>query len=396
MIDSPTLSAYNPAAVQSALQSAIEQFQKQTLALSSSTASAISSNPTSPTSGSFATAGAPPAPGWFRSSRHSSVAASITTRNTRRRKIIAFDLYGTLLQTDSITGELAKHYGEEAAPGIATLWRRFQLEYTWRITSMGEFKNFHEITRSALGHALMEHSGIKLTAKAATELMRAYDSLHVFPDVEAGLRLLKDAKEGKVLDKLPEDEEGGGGGEGDDDEYTSSYDDAITPRAEVNKIIGGRSSSRSSAASSSSSSSSSSSTPEIEAYIFTNGTPDMAVRSIATSPELSAHAKAADRGLFSDPDSIVTTDPVQCYKPDPRAYKHLMDVAGVRTEQERRNVWVVSANPFDVVGAKAAGMRAAWIDRAGKGWVDRLDEMRVPSVTATGVDEAVKAILSWK
>jgi len=383
MIDSPSITAYNPAAVQSALQSAIEQFQKQTLALSDSTASAISSNPTSPTSGII-----PSAPGWFRHSRHSSVAASFTRHTRRNRKIIAFDLYGTLLQTDSIATELAKYYGEEAAPGIATLWRRFQLEYTWRITSMGEFKNFHEITRSALGHALMEHSGIKLTAKAATELMRAYDSLHVFPDVEAGLRLLKDAKEGKPLDKLTEDD----GEEGD--EYTTSQEDAITPRAEVTKIIGGRSSSRSSASSSSSSSSSSTS-PEIEVYIFTNGTPEMAVRSIATSPELSAHAKAADRGLFSDPDSIVTTDPVQCYKPDPRTYKHLMDIAGVRTEQERRNVWVVSANPFDVVGAKAAGMRAAWIDRAGKGWVDRLDEMRVPSVTATGVDEAVKAILSW-
>ncbi|KAH7018111.1 uncharacterized protein B0I36DRAFT_335327 [Microdochium trichocladiopsis] len=372
MINSSPGTAYNPEAVQSALRIAIEQFQQQTLALSSSSTSAIASDPTSPT-------GIPTGPGYYRHSRHSSLAVP---QSTRRRKVIAFDLYGTLLSTDSIAHELAKHYGEEAAPGIATLWRRFQLEYTWRITSMGEFKNFQEITRSALGHALMEHSGIKLTAKAASELMRAYDSLHVYPDVEAGLKLLKDAKEGKTLEEVTEEGEGEG-------EYTTRKE-VPSPQSLDVRDSTGRSSSRSSA-----SSSSSSSLPEMDAYIFTNGTPEMAMRSMVTSPELSHHTKASERGLFSDPGSIVSADSVQCYKPDPRVYQHLLDVAGVRTEQDKRNVWVISANPFDVVGAKAAGLRAAWIDRAGKGWVDRLDEMRVPSVTATGVDEAIKAILSW-
>ena len=360
-------STYNPELVQTALRTAIQQFQQQTLALSTSAAAAIASDSSSPT-------GVSPGPGYYRHSRHSSLAAPYNAR--RNRKVIAFDLYGTLLNTDSIVHELAKHYGDEAAPGIAKLWRRFQLEYTWRITSMGEFKNFQEITRSALGHALMEHSGIQLTAKAATELMRAYDSLHVFPDVEAGLALLKQAKGGKAtpsvtsLDGVAEEDESGKGG------------DTAQPEDSTSR-------------STSPMSSASSTEPEIEAYIFTNGTPEMVFRSIATSPELSPHAKASQHGLFSDPESIVTVDSVQCYKPDPRTYKHLMEVAGIRTEAERRNVWVVSANPFDVVGAKATGLRAAWIDRAGKGWIDRLDEMRVPSVTATGVDEAVKAILAW-
>jgi 2-haloacid dehalogenase len=55
------------------------------------------------------------------------------------RTIIAFDLYGTLLSTDSVTGELAKLVGEEAAKELSTLWRRYQLEYTWRINSMGKY-----------------------------------------------------------------------------------------------------------------------------------------------------------------------------------------------------------------------------------------------------------------
>jgi 2-haloacid dehalogenase len=37
-------------------------------------------------------------------------------------------------------------------------------------------------------------------------------------------------------------------------------------------------------------------------------------------------------------------------------------------------VRLVSANPFDVIGAEAAGMRAAWIDRSGSGLFDTLAE----------------------
>lgn len=54
------------------------------------------------------------------------------------KTIIAFDLYGTLLSTDSIAAELAKSVGDETAKTLATLWRRYQLEYTWRMNSMGE------------------------------------------------------------------------------------------------------------------------------------------------------------------------------------------------------------------------------------------------------------------
>jgi 2-haloacid dehalogenase len=52
--------------------------------------------------------------------------------------IIAFDLYGTILSTDSIVKELAGLFGDEKAKIIATQARRYQLEYTWRINSMGE------------------------------------------------------------------------------------------------------------------------------------------------------------------------------------------------------------------------------------------------------------------
>lgn len=52
---------------------------------------------------------------------------------------IAFDLYGTILSTDSIVKELAKLFGDEKAKIVATQARRYQLEYSWRINGMGEF-----------------------------------------------------------------------------------------------------------------------------------------------------------------------------------------------------------------------------------------------------------------
>lgn len=54
------------------------------------------------------------------------------------KTVIAFDLFGTILSTDSISQELAKIYGDDAAGKIAPLARRYQLEYTWRCNSMGQ------------------------------------------------------------------------------------------------------------------------------------------------------------------------------------------------------------------------------------------------------------------
>lgn len=52
--------------------------------------------------------------------------------------VIAFDLYGTLLSTESIATELAKLYGEDKAKTLAARARTLQLEYTWRSNSMSE------------------------------------------------------------------------------------------------------------------------------------------------------------------------------------------------------------------------------------------------------------------
>lgn len=52
--------------------------------------------------------------------------------------LLAFDLYGTLLSTESVAKRLSKHFGQDKAASVAATWRRYQLEYTWRYNSMSD------------------------------------------------------------------------------------------------------------------------------------------------------------------------------------------------------------------------------------------------------------------
>ncbi|KFZ23630.1 hypothetical protein V502_01891 [Pseudogymnoascus sp. VKM F-4520 (FW-2644)] len=233
-----------------------------------------------------------------------------------KKTVIAFDLYGTLLSTDSIAKELSSHFGDEKAKTIAALWRRYQLEYTWRLNSMSIYKDFSTVTRASLTHALAEAS-LSLDPAAIDSLMRAYDSLDLNADAGPGLMSLQ-------------------------------------------------------------------SSTAIDAYIFSNGSPAMLKASVTKSLSL-----AQFQGIFRD---IVSVEDVNVYKPDPRAYHHL---AGRVGRGDLESIWLVSSNPFDIVGARAAGLKAAWVDRQGLGWIDGLGELvggKGPTIVVRGVDEAVKEI----
>jgi 2-haloacid dehalogenase len=56
---------------------------------------------------------------------------------------------------------------------------------------------------------------------------------------------------------------------------------------------------------------------------------------------------------------IVSVDELQTFKPNPIVYEHLVQHARV----PRDSVWLISSNTFDVIGAKACGLRAAWVQR---------------------------------
>ncbi len=82
-------------------------------------------------------------------------------------------------------------------------------------------------------------------------------------------------------------------------------------------------------------------------YAFSNGEPD-------DLAGLLAHA-----GLDAALDGIVSVHDLQSFKPDPAVYSHFLQQTGA-TKQE---TWLVSGNPFDVIGAHMAGWRTAWVKR---------------------------------
>ncbi|MFW6346408.1 MAG: haloacid dehalogenase type II, partial [Halomonas sp.] len=67
--------------------------------------------------------------------------------------------------------------------------------------------------------------------------------------------------------------------------------------------------------------------------------------------------QAGIRGHF---DEVVSVDEVKRFKPDPAVYAHLRQ----RLEVAPGDTWLISSNPFDVIGARHAGLHAAWVRRS--------------------------------
>ncbi len=192
---------------------------------------------------------------------------------------LAFDMYGTLVDPIRIWKRVEQYVPDEKALDIAETWRQKQLEYTFRLTAMGEYEDFQQVTRKALDYALMT-AGRDLDGDQKDALIAQYNDLERFPDVHPGLERLKNADHQMV--------------------------------------------------------------------IFSNGSPSM------LEPLMEA---AGLRAYFDD---YISVDEVRAFKPSPKAYRRVAERLGRPINEIR----LVSSNPFDDIGAEAAGMRAAWVDRS--------------------------------
>ena len=79
--------------------------------------------------------------------------------------------------------------------------------------------------------------------------------------------------------------------------------------------------------------------------------------------------------------SIVSADEVQTFKPDPRFYAHFLE----RTDAVASTTWLVSSNPFDVIGAAACGWRTVWVKRNQNAVFDPWDHE--PTAVISGLTE---------
>lgn len=87
-------------------------------------------------------------------------------------------------------------------------------------------------------------------------------------------------------------------------------------------------------------------------------------------------------GLRTEFDAVLSVDAVRIYKPAPRVYalalQHLLSA--------REEIGFLSANGFDVVGAKTFGFTVYWVNRTGT----VMDDLGItPDAAVRSLDEVV-------
>ena len=217
---------------------------------------------------------------------------------------LAFDVYGTLINTDGVAITLRKHIGDKATEFSRT-WREKQLEYTFRRGLMRNYEPFDTCIKNALDYT-SSYFKVALNQKAKDELINAYNNLPTFHDVESSLAILNSTG--------------------------------------------------------------------FRIFALSNGS--------ANTVELLLN-NANIRSYFLD---IVSVDEIKSYKPNPDVYSHFL----TRAEALRENAWLISSNPFDVIGAVSYGMRAAWIKRSAEALFDPWEIE--PTLTLNGLSNLAEQI----
>ncbi|MDT8398123.1 MAG: haloacid dehalogenase type II [Pseudomonadales bacterium] len=191
---------------------------------------------------------------------------------------LAFDIYGTLIDTNGVLRALQQTVGEKAAE-LSRLWRDKQVEYSFRRGLMQNYQTFAVCVSQSLDYACAYHQ-VSLSSAQKQALLEVYRKLPAFTDVPESLAALTAA--GYRL------------------------------------------------------------------FAFSNGSAEAVETLLVT---------AGIRDFFL---GVVSTDELRSFKPNPAVYSHFLRAAGASGS----SAWLVSSNPFDVIGAISAGMKAAWIKRS--------------------------------
>lgn len=199
----------------------------------------------------------------------------------------AFDIYGTLIDTQGVVAGLKRLVGERAA-AFAETWRSKQLEYAFRKGLMQRFEDFSVCTSQALDYACAYYKA-ELSEAQKSQLLATYRVLPAFSDVDAGLSRLQ---------------------------------------ADGHRL-----------------------------FAFSNGSTE-AVEALLR--------KAGIRHFF---EGVISVADLSTFKPNPAVYRYFLDRARVAPQQ----ACLVSSNPFDVIGAISADMKAAWLKRSSNAIFDPWD-----------------------
>ncbi|MFD2180387.1 haloacid dehalogenase type II [Veronia pacifica] len=200
---------------------------------------------------------------------------------------LAFDVYGTLINTQGVVTLLEKMVGDKA-DDFSRSWRNKQLEYSFRRGLMKQYAPFSQCTIDALDYTCNLFNE-DLTSTERKKLIEAYDELPPFDDVIPCLKQLA--------------------------------------------------------------------TRPVRLFAFSNG-------QFAAVKKLLDHAEILP--LLID---IISVDEVQSFKPDPAVYHYFLRQSGSKEDQS----WLISSNPFDVIGASHAGIKSIWLKREQNSLLDPWD-----------------------
>ena len=95
---------------------------------------------------------------------------------------LAFDVYGTLIDTNGVVANLKKIVGIRAEEFSRT-WREKQLEYSFRRALMQNYENFAVCTKQALDYT-SSYFNIEISEKHKKNLINSYRTLPAFEDVQ--------------------------------------------------------------------------------------------------------------------------------------------------------------------------------------------------------------------
>src|ERR1700692_4644456 len=112
-------------------------------------------------------------------------ARGISMPNERPNPVLAFDVYGTLIDPFRMEEHLRAAFGEKSKEA-SELWRSKQIEYSFRRALMKKYRTFDECTAQAL-RFVSAQLGISLSEEAQSELLSKYQRLPAYPDVTAAL-----------------------------------------------------------------------------------------------------------------------------------------------------------------------------------------------------------------
>lgn len=197
--------------------------------------------------------------------------------NEHPTPVLAFDVYGTLIDPFHMEEHLHAAFGEKAKEA-SELWRGKQIEYSFRRGLMRKYVPFDVCTAQAL-RFVSAQLRVPISEEAHAQLMAKYLELPTYPDVTGAL-------------------------------------------------------------------------DELAAHGFQ-------IAACSNGTESAVRRLLDNAGILSHFSQIVSVDPIRTFKPDPAVYEYLVAELHARRDM----VWLISSNPFDVIGARACGVRTAWVQR---------------------------------